>query len=92
MKSGPFPLTLVRLKLSSHSWKSGLRSASPVVQGGGGYWVDAIHAEDRSRRKITRWWHGALDDAGFKLHDAELEAKKARDAYKSALRKKNYGF
>jgi hypothetical protein len=32
------------------------------------------------------------DDAGFKLHDAELTAKKARDAYKNALRKKNYGF
>lgn len=32
------------------------------------------------------------DDAGFKLHDAELAAKKARDAYKNALRKKNYGF
>jgi hypothetical protein len=32
------------------------------------------------------------DDAGFKLHDAEATAKKARDAYKNALRKKNYGF
>jgi hypothetical protein len=34
----------------------------------------------------------AWDDAGFRLHDAELAAKKARDAYKNALRKKNYGF
>jgi hypothetical protein len=32
------------------------------------------------------------DDAGFTLHDAELAAKKARDAYKNALRRKNYGF
>jgi hypothetical protein len=26
------------------------------------------------------------------VHDAEAKAKKARDRYKSALRKKNYGF
>jgi hypothetical protein len=32
------------------------------------------------------------DDAGLKVHDAELAAKKARDQYKNALRKKNYGF
>ena len=56
-------------------------------------WVDAIHAEeslatdDHSMVAMEHW-----DDAGFKLHDAELEAKKARDAYKNALRKKNYGF
>ena len=57
------------------------------------HWVDAIHAEealatsDHSMVAMERW-----DDAGFKLHDAELAAKKARDAYKNALRKKNYGF
>jgi len=56
-------------------------------------WVDAIRAEealatdDHSMVAMEHW-----DDAGFKLHDAELAAKKARDAYKNALRKKNYGF
>jgi hypothetical protein len=56
-------------------------------------WLDAIRAEeslateDHSMVQMERW-----DDAGFKLHDAELMAKKARDAYKNALRKKNYGF
>jgi hypothetical protein len=32
------------------------------------------------------------DAAGFVLHDAEAVAKNARDQYKNALRKKNYGF
>ena len=32
------------------------------------------------------------DAAGFTVHDTEAAAKKARDRYKSALRKKNYGF
>jgi hypothetical protein len=56
-------------------------------------WVDAIRAEeslatpDHSMVQMEKW-----DDAGFTLHDAELTAKKARDAYKNALRKKNYGF
>lgn len=56
-------------------------------------WVDAIHAEeslateDHSMVQMEKW-----DDAGFVLHDAELMAKKARDAYKNALRRKNYGF
>jgi hypothetical protein len=56
-------------------------------------WVDAIRAEesletpDHSMVQMEKW-----DDAGFALHDAELAAKKARDAYKNALRKKNYGF
>ncbi len=56
-------------------------------------WVVAIHAEeslateDHSMVQMEKW-----DEAGFKLHDAELTAKKARDAYKNALRKKNYGF
>jgi hypothetical protein len=57
------------------------------------HWVDTIRAEeglandDHSMKQMELW-----DDAGFKLHDAELAAKKARDAYKNALRKKNYGF
>ena len=56
-------------------------------------WIDAIRAEealateDHSMVQMEKW-----DDAGFALHDAELAAKKARDAYKNALRKKNYGF
>ena len=31
------------------------------------------------------------DAAGFTEHDAEAAAKRARDQYKNALRKKNYG-
>ena len=56
-------------------------------------WVNAIRAEeslatdDHSMVQMELW-----DDAGFKLHDAESRAKQARDAYKNALRKKNYGF
>jgi hypothetical protein len=56
-------------------------------------WVEAIHGEeslataDHSMVQMELW-----DEAGFKLHDAELAAKKARDAYKNALRRKNYGF
>jgi hypothetical protein len=56
-------------------------------------WVDAIRAEealatgDHSMTQMELW-----DAAGFTLHDTELAAKKARDAYKNALRKKNYGF
>jgi hypothetical protein len=57
------------------------------------HWVEAIRAEeslaadDHSMVAMEHW-----DDAGFRLHDAEVTAKKARDAYKNALRKKNYGF
>ena len=56
-------------------------------------WVEAIRAEealansDHSMQQMERW-----DDAGLLVHDAELTAKKARDRYKNALRKKNYGF
>jgi len=56
-------------------------------------WVDAIRAEenlatpDHSMVAMEHW-----DTAGLKVHDAELAAKKARDHYKNALRKKNYGF
>jgi hypothetical protein len=48
---------------------------------------ESLATEDHSMVQMEKW-----DDAGFKLHDAELTAKKARDAYKNALRKKNYGF
>ena len=56
-------------------------------------WVEEIRREeslaneDHSIVEMEAW-----DDAGFQLHDAELAAKKARDAYKNALRRKNYGF
>ena len=56
-------------------------------------WVTAIEAEealandDHSMVEMEKW-----DAAGFTVHDAEATAKKARDRYKSALRKKNYGF
>jgi hypothetical protein len=56
-------------------------------------WVDAIRAEealandDHSMVEMEHW-----DTAGLHVHDTELIAKKARDQYKNALRKKNYGF
>jgi len=56
-------------------------------------WVNAIHLEesfatpDHSMKEMEKW-----DTAGLAIHDAEAAAKKARDAYKYALRKKNYGF
>jgi hypothetical protein len=56
-------------------------------------WVTAIQAEealandDHSMIEMEKW-----DAAGFVLHDAEAVAKNARDQYKNALRKKNYGF
>ena len=56
-------------------------------------WVAAIEAEealandDHSMVEMEKW-----DAAGFTVDDAEAAAKKARDRYKSALRKKNYGF
>jgi hypothetical protein len=56
-------------------------------------WIDAIRAEealatpDHSMIAMENW-----DAAGLHVHDTELAAKKARDLYKNALRKKNYGF
>ncbi len=56
-------------------------------------WVTAIKSEealandDHSMVEMEKW-----DAAGFTAHDAEAKAKKARDQYKNALRKKNYGF
>jgi hypothetical protein len=56
-------------------------------------WVEAIRTEeslatdDHSMKQMEAW-----DTAGLKLLDAEAAAKKARDAYKNALRRKNYGF
>ena len=56
-------------------------------------WVNAIRAEealatdDESMVAMEKW-----DTAGLHVHDTELTAKKTRDLYKNALRKKNYGF
>lgn len=56
-------------------------------------WVNAVRAEeslatqDHSIVQMERW-----DDADFKVQEAEKAAREARDAYKDALRKKNYGF
>jgi hypothetical protein len=55
-------------------------------------WIDAIRAEeslattDHSMTAMERW-----DDAHFKEQDAQPKAQQARDAYKDALRKANYG-
>jgi hypothetical protein len=56
-------------------------------------WVAAIEAEealandDHSMVEMEKW-----DAATFVVQDAEAVAKKAREQYKTALRKKNYGF
>jgi hypothetical protein len=56
-------------------------------------WVAQIRAEealandDHSMVAMEKW-----DAAGFAVADAEAAAKKFRDRYKNALRKKNYGF
>ena len=55
-------------------------------------WVDAIRAEeslattDHSMTAMERW-----DNAQFNEQDARAKAREARDAYKAALRKANYG-
>jgi hypothetical protein len=55
-------------------------------------WIDAIRAEeslattDHSMTAMERW-----DDAHFKEQDAQTKAREARDTYKNALRKANYG-
>jgi hypothetical protein len=48
---------------------------------------EALANDDHSMVEMEKW-----DAAGFVSHDAENAAKKARDRYKNALRKKNYGF
>ena len=48
---------------------------------------EALANEDHSMKEMEAW-----DTAGLHVHDAERAAKHARDLYKSALRKKNYGF
>ena len=57
------------------------------------YWVETIRNEeslatpDHSMVSMEKW-----DAAGFAMLDAEAAAKKTREEYKNALRKKNYGF
>ncbi len=57
------------------------------------HWIDTIRNEetlatpDHSMVSMENW-----DSAGFAMLDAEAAAKKAREQYKNALRKKNYGF
>ena len=56
-------------------------------------WVAAVKAEealandDHSMVAMEHW-----DAAALAAHDAESVAKKARDHYKNALRRSNYGF
>jgi hypothetical protein len=55
-------------------------------------WIEAIRAEealatpDHSMVAMERW-----DDAHLREQDSHGKAKKARDAYKDALRGVNYG-
>jgi hypothetical protein len=55
--------------------------------------VDALRTEeglaneDHSMVAMEKW-----DAAALHVHDTERAAKTARDLYKNALRKKNYGF
>jgi hypothetical protein len=55
-------------------------------------WIEAIRAEeslattDHSMTAMERW-----DEALFRERDAQTTAQEARDAYKDALRKANYG-
>jgi hypothetical protein len=48
---------------------------------------EALANEDHSIVEMERW-----DDEHFKVEDAAKAARKARAAYKDALREKNYGF
>jgi hypothetical protein len=56
-------------------------------------WVAAIRAEEALAtpdHSEVAWEH--WDDAGFAEEDLRSKAKKARDAYKDALREANLGF
>ncbi len=56
-------------------------------------WIEAIETEeslaneDHSMSEMEKW-----DAAALAVIDAQAAAAKARDHYKNALRKKNYGF
>jgi hypothetical protein len=55
-------------------------------------WIDTVRAEeslattDHSMTAMEKW-----DDAHFREQDAQTKTQQARDAYKDALRKANYG-
>jgi len=55
-------------------------------------WVAAVRAEEalatpnHSETAMERW-----DSADFAVQDTQKQAKRARDAYKDALRKLHYG-
>lgn len=54
--------------------------------------IDSIRAEEAlATPEHSMVADEAWDAAGFKVQDAEKAARQARDAYKDALRKKNYG-
>jgi hypothetical protein len=87
---GPGPLSYIRYNfMNDQDFDQLLSEYKQSVDG----WVAAIRAEealanaDHSMVAMEKW-----DTAGFAVHDAEAEAKKARDRYKNELRKKNYGF
>ena len=55
-------------------------------------WVNAIRAEEAlatADHSVVAWEH--WDTAGFAEEDARSKAKRARDAYKDALREANLG-
>ena len=55
--------------------------------------IDAIHAEEAlAAPEHSMTADEAWDAAGFKVQDAVNAARKARDSYVTALRRKNYGF
>jgi hypothetical protein len=65
-----------------HDYKTGVEAWIAAIKT-----EEALANDDHSMVEMEKW-----DAAGIAVHDAELRAKKARDQYKSALRKKNYGF
>jgi hypothetical protein len=72
--------------------KSGLSELRLAYKRAEKGWIDAIRAEeslattDHSMTAMERW-----DDAHFREQDAQTKAQQARDAYKDAFRKANYG-
>jgi hypothetical protein len=65
-----------------HAYKSAVDAWVAAIRN-----EEALANEDHSMVEMERW-----DAAGLEVHDSELAAKKARDRYKNALRRKNYGF
>ena len=64
------------------NWKAAVQTA-----------IDAIRAEEAlATPEHSMVADEAWDAAGFQVQDALKAAHQARDAYKNALREKNYGF